>query len=161
MLASAEAAGLALDHKRIDLGLVADQAADALEPQVDIAGLTLSRQVHPVLVLGDETRLHQIITNLLTNAIKFTPAGGCIMLTVVRRDRTAEIVVDDTGRGIPPEDISHIFARFWRGPTARQIAGSGIGLAVVREFVRAHGGDVTATSDEGHGTRVVVALPRA
>ncbi|HVC71374.1 MAG TPA: HAMP domain-containing sensor histidine kinase [Acidimicrobiales bacterium] len=159
VLASADAAVLTVDRRPVDLAVVAALAADALQPHADSAGLTLMREFRPVVVLGDATRLHQIITNLVTNAIKFTPAGGSVTLGVALRDRRATIVVQDTGVGISPADISHIFDRFWRAPSVRQIAGSGIGLAVVQELVRSHGGDVEVTSHEGEGSCFVVTLP--
>ncbi len=161
VLASAQAAGLALVLSPVDLALIAGKAADALRPQVDSAGLTLVQQLQPAVVLGDRTRLHQVVTNLLTNAIKFTPAGGCLYITVASLGGAATITVEDTGRGIPEGDFVHIFDRFWRGPAVRTTAGSGIGLAVVQELVRAHNGSITVTSAEEHGTRFVVTLPSA
>ena len=161
VLASAEAAGLALELKPVDLAHVADKAADALKPQLDGAGLSLTRDLRPAVVRGDKNRLHQVVTNLLTNAIKFTPAGGSVKVSVGSQDRLATIVVEDTGRGIPPEDIVHVFDRFWRGSAVQQTEGSGVGLAVVLELVRAHNGDVSITSEEGRGARFAVTFPSA
>ncbi len=161
VLASAEAAGLALELKPVDLALVADEAAEALKRQFESAGLSLTRDLQPAVVRGDKNRLHQVVTNLLTNAIKFTPAGGSVSVSVSSRDRIARIVVEDTGRGIPPDDLVHVFDRFWRGPGVRHTTGSGVGLAVVRELVSAHKGHVTATSEEGHGAQFVATIPSA
>jgi signal transduction histidine kinase len=105
--------------------------------------------------------LHQVVTNLLTNAIKFTPAGGSVRVSVSSRDRVARIVVEDSGRGIPQEDLGHVFDRFWRGPGVRHTTGSGVGLAVVQELVHAHNGQVTVASEEGHGAEFVVTIPGA
>ena len=161
VLASAEAAGLALELKPVDLALVADEATGALQSQVERAGLSLTRDLQPAVVRGDKHRLHQVVTNLLTNAIKFTPAGGSVKVSVFSRDREARIVVEDSGMGIPEEDIGHVFDRFWRGPGVRNTTGSGVGLAVVQELVHAHDGHVTAASEEGHGSRFVVTIPSA
>jgi signal transduction histidine kinase len=161
VLASAEAAGLTLELKPVDLAVVADEAAEALKRQCESAGLTLVRHLQPAVVRGDKNRLHQVVTNLLTNAIKFTPAGGSVSMSVFARDPLAWIVVEDTGRGIPADDLVHVFDRFWRGPGVRHTTGSGVGLAVVRELVTAHKGHVTATSEEGHGAQFVATIPSA
>ena len=161
VLASAEAAGLALELKPVDLALVAGEAAEALRPQFEGAGLSLTRDLRPVVVRGDKNRLHQVVTNLLTNAIKFTPAGGSVSVSVSSHDRVARIVVEDSGRGIPQEDLGHVFDRFWRGPGVRHTTGSGVGLAVVQELVHAHDGHVTVTSEVGHGAQFVVTIPSA
>jgi two-component system sensor histidine kinase BaeS len=161
VLASAEAAGLALELKPVDLALVANEAAEALKAQLESARLSLTRDLQPAVVRGDKNRLHQVVTNLLTNAIKFTPMGGSVRVSVSSGDGVARIVVEDSGRGIPQEDLGHVFDRFWRGPGVRHTTGSGVGLAVVQELVRAHKGQVTASSEEGHGAQFVVTLPSA
>lgn len=161
VLASAEAAGLALELKPVDLAVVADDAVNGLKPQLEGAGLSLARDFQPTVVRGDKNRLHQVLTNLLTNAIKFTPAGGCVTVSVSSRDRVARVVVEDSGRGIPHEDLDHIFDRFWRGPGVRHTTGSGVGLAVVQELVHAHHGEVTVASEEGHGSQFMITIPSA
>lgn len=161
VLASAEAAGLALELKPVDLALVAAEAAEALKPQLEGARLSLTRDLQPAVVRGDKNRLHQVVTNLLTNAIKFTPTGGSVTVSVSSRDGVARIVVEDSGRGIAPKDLGHVFDRFWRGPGVRHTTGSGVGLAVVQELVHAHNGQVTASSEEGQGAQFVVTIPSA
>lgn len=161
-LSQAEAAGLSLVTGPVDLSEVAGAAASALLPRFEAADLSLVRRLTPVVVRGDRARLHQVATNLLTNAAKFTPAGGTVEVEVgPGSDGEAHLVVADTGVGIAPEDLPHVFDRFWRGRAAGLAAGSGIGLAVVAELVAAHGGQVSATSDPGTGTRFLVRLPRA
>jgi two-component system sensor histidine kinase BaeS len=161
VLASAEAAGLTLALKPVDLAIVADEAAEALKPQLETAGLSLTRDLQAAVVRGDKNRLHQVLTNLLTNAIKFTPSGGSVKLSVGSQGRLVTMVVEDTGRGIPPDDIVHVFDRFWRGTAVQQTEGSGVGLAVVLELVRAHSGHVNVESVEGQGARFVVTFPSA
>jgi two-component system sensor histidine kinase BaeS len=145
----------------VDLAFVAGAAADALEGQLAGAGLSLTRDLEPALVRGDKNRLHQVVTNLLTNAVKFTPAAGSVSLSVSSRDRVARLVVEDSGRGIPKDDLDHVFDRFWRGPDVRHTAGSGVGLAVVQELVHAHHGEVSASSKEGSGATFLVTIPSA
>ncbi len=84
-------------------------------------------------VLADAQRMHQVVTNLLSNALKFTPAGGRVTLEAGPAGRDARLRVTDTGTGIPPDELPRIFDRFWRGRQAATVAGSGIGLAVVRQ----------------------------
>jgi signal transduction histidine kinase len=158
-LASAQAAGLHLDRRRVDLADVAARAADLLRPRFADAGLTLSTTTTPITVDGDADRLHQITTNLLTNALKFTPRGGTVTLTVERLGELAELQVADTGPGIPTDDLPHVFERFWRGRDAQDRSGSGIGLAIVAELTKAHGGRVTAVSLPGQGTTFTVLIP--
>lgn len=118
-------------------------------------------EVHPVRVLGDSDRLKQLLLNLVTNAIKYTREGGKVTLSVTERDGAAHIVVADTGIGIPPEDLPHIFDRFYRVDKARdrKMGGFGLGLSIVSWIVEAHRGKITAHSELGKGTTFTVQLP--
>jgi two-component system sensor histidine kinase BaeS len=160
-LAEADAAALRLTLARADLARITAAAADSLVGRFEAAGITLTRQLAPVQVAADPGRIHQIITNLLTNALKFTPAGGQVALTAGPADGTAVLRVTDTGVGIPAADLPRIFDRFWRGHQAARTSGSGIGLAIAAELARAHGGELTAASTEGRGTQMTLTLPRA
>jgi two-component system sensor histidine kinase BaeS len=166
-LAAADAIGLIVNPIPVDLARVAASAAAALGPQFEAANLTLSTTLRPVMVSGDPNRLHQVVTNLLTNALKFTPAGGRVEVeTGPDGEATggdpcaARLSVADSGPGIPPDELPHVFDRFWRGVQARTVAGSGIGLTVVQRLVEAHAGTVRIDSEPGTGTRVSVCLPR-
>jgi two-component system, OmpR family, sensor histidine kinase BaeS len=160
-LAAAEAAALQLSLHPSDLAEIAGAASESLAGRFDDAGITLERRLARVGVQADAQRLHQVITNLLSNALKFTPPGGRVTLETGPASKAARLRVADTGPGIPDDELPRIFDRFWRGRQATGVAGSGIGLAVVAELVRAHGGSVTAASVGGQGTQVVVTLPRA
>jgi signal transduction histidine kinase len=149
-LAEADAAALRLTLSRADLAGIAAAAADSL-----------AKQLTPVDVLADAGRLHQVITNLLTNALKFTPAGGRVTIDAGPVNGTAVVRVTDTGVGIPAADLPRIFDRFWRGRHATHTSGSGVGLAVAAELARAHGGELTAASTEGQGTEMTLTLPAA
>jgi two-component system, OmpR family, sensor histidine kinase BaeS len=160
-LAAADAAALQLALQPGDLAGIAAAAADSLTRRFEAAGVTLEQELAPVPVRADEHWLHQVITNLLTNALKFTPAGGHVTIRTSRREAGAVLVVSDTGVGIPAVDLPHIFDRFWRGGQAAQVSGSGIGLAIAAELARAHGGELTARSEPGHGTELTLTLPGA
>jgi len=115
-------------------------------------------------VLGDGIRLQQIVGNLVANAIKFTPGGGRVTIALERSGQEARIVVADTGIGIDPAQLPHIFERFWQadpsGPPAQE--GLGVGLSIVRRLVELHGGTIEAHSaGPGSGTRITVRLPLA
>jgi len=148
----------------VDLAELAATAADSLARRFEAAGITLDRDLGESPVLADPHWLHQVITNLLTNALKFTPSGGRVTISTERTGSTAVLRVTDTGAGIAADDLPRIFDRFFRGQQAAQISGSGIGLAVAAELAQAHGGRLTAASETqgpGHGTQMTLSLPSA
>lgn len=158
-LAAAEAAALQLTLHDHDLAVVAETAADSLASRLAAGQLTLERRLCPAPVRADDRWLHQVITNLLGNAAKFTPPGGRVTLSTATDARGATLTVADTGIGIPAAELPHVFERLWRGSNRSGAAGSGIGLAVVAELVRAHNGTVEVSSAAGHGTVVTIILP--
>src|SRR5690349_11829649 len=160
-LAAADAAALNLTRKPGDLAELAAAAADSLARRFEAAGLALHRQLDAAPVLADPRWLHQVITNLLSNALKFTPPGGQVTISTEVAGADAVLQVTDTGQGIPAEDLPRIFDRFFRGQQAAQISGSGIGLSVAAELAEAHGGRLTAASEVGHGTQLTLSLPSA
>jgi two-component system, OmpR family, sensor histidine kinase BaeS len=160
-LAAADAAALHLSRRPCDLAGLAAAAADSQAGRFETAGITLHRQLAAAQILGDPRWLHQVITNLLTNALKFTPAGGRVTIATQSAGTHALLTVTDTGTGIPADELPRIFDRFWRGRQAAQTSGSGIGLAVAAELAQAHGGHLSATSQPGRGTQMTLALPGA
>ena len=160
-LAAADAAVLRLMRERHDLADIAGSGADSLARRFETAEVTLDRQLAPAPVLADERWMHQVVTNLLSNALKFTPAGGTVTIRTGQDGPSAVLEVADTGVGIPADELPHVFDRFWRGQAAAQTSGSGIGLAIAAELARAHGGTLTAASQPGKGTRLTLTLPRA
>jgi two-component system sensor histidine kinase BaeS len=159
-LASAEAAGLDLQPRPLDLGRVAADAADSLSRRFQASGVELEQQLPPTPALGDPRRLHQVVTNLLDNAAKYTPPGGTVTVRSGTEDGDAVLEVTDTGPGIPPDERALVWDRFYRGRSGRFADGSGIGLAVVKELVDAHGGRITIGEANGGGARFTVRLPR-
>jgi two-component system sensor histidine kinase BaeS len=160
-LAAAQAAALTLHKAPADLGKIAATAAGALESQITEAGLALNLDTPEVPAVVDDARITQIVTNLLTNAVKYTPPGGQVTLTTRASDGTATLTVADTGPGIPAADLPHVFERFWRGTSAQRRSGAGIGLAVAAELAAAHGGTVTAASPTGGGAVFTLTLAAA
>lgn len=160
-LAAAEGSQLSFARAPIDLATIARQAATAARPHFDAAKVVLATDLAPAWVDGDAHRLMQVVTNLLTNAAKFTPAGGRVDLSVSPHPDAAELRVRDTGPGVASEELPHLFERFWRGRSAHSTSGSGIGLAITAELVHAHDGDVQVISRPGAGATFVVRLPAA
>jgi two-component system, OmpR family, sensor histidine kinase BaeS len=162
-LAAADAAALHLTRRPCDLASIGADAADSLAGQFDAAGITLERRLTAVGIDADPRWLYQVVTNLLTNALKFTPAGGRVTIAAGpggAKGADAVLTVTDSGTGIPADELPRIFDRFWRGRQAAQLSGSGIGLAVAAELARAHDGQLTARSEVGHGTEMTLTLPR-
>jgi signal transduction histidine kinase len=142
---------------------VLQDAAGLIEPVAREKGVDfiLERPAEPIVIETDATKLRQILLNLLSNAIKFTPEGGRIQVTA-RGERDALVLaVSDSGEGIPAEHLPHIFEKYYQvGDRAREI-GAGLGLAIAREVVEAHGGSIEAESARGQGTTFRIRLPRA
>jgi two-component system, OmpR family, sensor histidine kinase BaeS len=158
-LASAEAAALQLTLVRRDLAAVAATAATSLVDSFENADVTLVERLTKVEVMCDPLRMHEIVVNLLTNALKFTPSGGQVTVETHQSGDSGRLRVIDTGIGIPPEDLPRITERFYRGARSSEVAGSGIGLAIVSELIRAHQGTLEIESELGRGTAVTVTLP--
>jgi signal transduction histidine kinase len=155
---------MTIDSRDVDLVAVVKAAADSVAPAAARKGIQLDVQLDAPIatILGDPHRLEQIVWNLLSNAVKFTPAAGRVTLTLAANRSHARIVVSDTGHGIGPEFLPHVFERFRQEDLSprRTHGGLGLGLAVVRHLVEAHGGAVTAESaGEGSGSTFTVTLP--
>ena len=157
---------LRLELARVDLRVVVARALQSAEPTIRQRRqrLAASESASPIWLVADATRLEQVFVNLLSNASKYTDAEGAIQLSMERSDGGAVIRILDTGIGIEPQLLPHVFDLFVQGPaTGRQTqAGSGVGLALVRALVVAHGGSVNATSaGAGTGSEFAVWLPVA
>jgi signal transduction histidine kinase/ActR/RegA family two-component response regulator len=154
---------LRIDLTAVELAPLVTTVVETFRARALESDVTLEAVVDdgPLSVMGDETRLHQIIWNLLSNAIKFTPAGGRVTVTLGRENGNACIRVSDTGQGIAPEFLPHVFDRFRQANTsARRESGLGLGLAIVHYLVELHSGTVSVRSDGvGHGTTFSITLP--
>jgi two-component system sensor histidine kinase BaeS len=161
-LSAVEASDVPARRAEVDLTQVARDELAVRESHLRASGLAVGSRLDdcpPVLVRGDSDRLHQAVGNLLANAARYCRAGDEVTLVVRSEADQAVLDVIDSGPGIPADELPHIFDRLWRGSAARQVAGSGIGLAVAREIVVAHGGTIEAVSPEGAGTTVTIRLP--
>jgi len=153
-----------LDVALIDLRTVLTAAIESIAPSATAKGIDLRWNIAPgeIPVLGDPDRLQQVLWNLLSNAIKFTPKGGRVDVRLARDDGDARVTVTDTGAGISPEFLPHVFDRFRQAEssTTRAHGGLGLGLAIVRTLVDLHGGTVEAQSDgRGQGAAFTITLP--
>jgi PAS domain S-box-containing protein len=156
---------LRLELRPIDITPIVMTSADAVRPAAVAKGVHLNTAVEfPGTVMGDPDRLQQVVWNLLTNAIKFTPRGGTVTVSCVRDGSNAIVQVSDTGEGIAPDLLPFVFDRFRQGDgsATRPHGGLGLGLSIVRHLVELHGGQVDARSDGGgRGAAFVVRLPLA
>jgi PAS domain S-box-containing protein len=153
-----------LDVQLLDLSSVINAAIDTVRPAADAKSIKIRKVLDPVvgMVSGDPTRLQQVVWNLLTNAIKFTPKEGKIDVILERVNSHVELTIHDSGIGISPEDLPVIFDRFRQvdSSTTRSYGGLGLGLAIVKQLVELHGGSVHAKSEgEGKGTTFTIHLP--
>lgn len=162
-LSLAEVGGLSLHLAPLDLGALLDTLLVNLEPVASAKEIRLTADVAPDLppVLADPDRIRQVLVNLLSNALQYTPEGGAVTVTASGGEAHVKVAIADTGPGIAPEDLPHVFNRFYRADKSRSRAtgGSGLGLAIVRSLVELHQGHVAVESTLGQGTCFTVTLP--
>ena len=136
-------------------------ACELYQPSAEGNGVTIIPEISGSLpVYGDLHGLRRLVVNLLDNAVKYTPAGGTVTVSVQEHQGHVLVSVDDTGAGISEDDLPHIFKRFYRCDQSRSQAGVGLGLSLAKAIARTHGGNITATSVIGKGSRFTVILPR-
>ena len=158
---------LLMTVEQVDLNTVAAAAADTARPAFASKGVGLALKLsrEPLReIMGDPVRLHQIVSNLVNNALKFTPAGGLVTLSTHVRDQYVELAVSDNGQGIAADFLPHLFERFSQadGSAARVHGGLGLGLSIVKNLMELHAGSVTARSDgKGHGATFSLRFPQA
>ncbi len=154
---------LRLDLQATDLDAIIDGAVDSLRPMAEARGVTIVRPAEPSgQATVDAHRVEQVLWNLISNAVKFTPTNGVVTVEVARTGAGVELAVIDTGMGIAPDFLPHVFERFRQadGSSTRKHGGLGLGLSIVRQLVELHGGTVSVHSEgEGRGTRFTVRLP--
>jgi PAS domain S-box-containing protein len=162
-LAGLENGKLAMRLEAFDLSELVYGGIQAERPALAERGLEIDLRLpaDPVQINADTHRLGQVVDNLLANAIKFTPAGGWISVRLTEAEGLAELVVEDSGIGISPDDVGNLFERFFRAGSATEqaIPGTGLGLAISKGIVEAHGGAIAVTSELGHGSTFTVLLP--
>ncbi|NUK33786.1 HAMP domain-containing histidine kinase [Streptomyces lunaelactis] len=161
-LAAVDAGTLRLHREPVGVDELVAQVVSAHRSRAEAAGIRLRTRTTPGLWLeADPVRMRQALGNLVANALRHTPADGTVTLTARQAGDLAVLTVEDTGGGIAPEDLPHVFERFWRAEKSRsrRTGGSGLGLSIVRQLVEAHGGTVTADSPPGAGAAFTVRLP--
>lgn len=153
---------LSIEREHLDLSALLNRVADAVQATLEQHSLELVGVDEPVVIVGDELRLEQVVQNLLSNAVKYSPHGGRIQLELTQHPESVQIAVRDEGVGIAQDAIPQLFQRFFRvaGNNRHHISGMGIGLFVVKEIVSLHNGTVAVASSEGQGSVFTVSLPR-
>jgi two-component system sensor histidine kinase BaeS len=159
-LSAVEASGVPVQRAEVDLTQLARDELAVRDSQLRASGLVVgSRLDGSVIVLADSDRLHQAVGNLLANAARYCRSGDEVEVVVRTEGGQGLLEVVDSGPGIAADELPHVFDRLWRGRAAKEVAGSGIGLAVAREIVKAHGGTIEAASPRGAGTTITIRLP--
>jgi len=159
-LARFDAGQEVLQRRTLNLAQTAADCLDLVQPLAAERRVKLLPDLQPVSVTGDATRLAQVVTNLLTNAIQFNRPDGEVHLRLATQDGLAVLEISDTGNGIAPADLPHVFERFYRADASRTGAGnSGLGLSICRAIVQAHGGTIDASSVEKSRAKFIVRLP--
>jgi two-component system sensor histidine kinase BaeS len=153
-----DAGNLVLTKEPTDLGALVQETVDSFKSQAQAAGVSLTAEISDDLptVEVDPARIRSVVGNLLSNAIRHTPSGGSVTIKVNAAGEEIAIVVKDTGEGIPPELLAHVFERFVKGPKS---TGSGLGLAIAHDIIAAHSGQSEVDSTPGSGTTVSIRLP--
>ena len=160
-LSRIESGDLPLSRAPVQIGAVLASAIDRMRSQSERQGIGLELQLEPELspVLGDSDQLERVAVNLIHNAIKFTPSGGSIKVRAAGDNGRITVTVVDTGQGITQEDLPRVFERFYKADRSRGSAGAGLGLAVAKHIVEAHGGAITVESEFGSGAAFSFCLP--
>jgi len=158
--AEAGVAKLAIDE--VDIAQVVRDACDLFQPvaennQVHI----IQRLTENATISGDRMKIQRAVSNLLDNALKYTPQGGTVTVSVEGESNQVILSVNDTGPGISDHDLPHVFDRFFRGDRSRSLPGTGLGLNLTLAIARAHGGDIKVTSVPGKGSTFTMTLPRS
>jgi signal transduction histidine kinase len=159
-LTLAEAGTLPLERQEMELAELVERTCDAIRPVAQEEGIEIEAELERGLVVeADPHRIRQVLGNILANAVRYSPPGGVVKVTLKREGNEAVISVRDQGPGIPPEDLPHIFERFYKVDRSRNEEGSGLGLAIAKAIVEAHGGRIWAESVVGEGTTIFFSLP--
>ena len=158
-ISAAEAGAMRLEQESVDLDALVREVLDTYEVVADQRGVRLVSRLQPARLVGDETRLRQLVANLLDNAVKYTAAGGLVEVRTRTSERMVSLEVRDTGTGIDDNDLPRIFERLYRGDRSRSQPGLGLGLSFVKAICEAHGGRIHVESSPGEGTTFTLRLP--
>ncbi len=146
----------------VSIAQLIEETIEKYEPLLQEKGIHLSLDVdHDLVVDGDPDRIEQVLQNLLDNALRYTPSGGNISLRTVNKHPMCELVISDSGQGMSKQDIERLGERFFRTDRSRsrEHGGTGLGIAIVKQIVKLHGGSIRFESEQGKGTTVYIQLP--
>jgi signal transduction histidine kinase len=161
-ISEAESGAMPLVRETLPLAAIVERAVELYRDVADAKGVALAVHTEPdALVSGDRVRLEQVAANLIDNAVKYTPRGGRVTASGRRAGNRVELVVEDTGAGIPADELTSIWERLFRGDRSRAERGLGLGLSLVKAIVKAHGGTVAVASEPGRGSTFTITLPAA
>ena len=159
-LSRIEAGRLTVDPRPCDVGAMLTHVLEQHGASARRKGIALSLETEEVpLLLADEPQLERVITNLLANAIKYTPSGGRITIVAARENGWVTLAFRDTGRGIPADELPHLFEKYRRVREAKKTEGTGLGLFIAKTIIEAHGGDIRVESEPGVGSVFTLVLP--
>jgi two-component system OmpR family sensor kinase/two-component system sensor histidine kinase BaeS len=157
-LALSDAGALPLQKEPTNLADLVNDVVRSMQPEADRQRVSLgSSSIETVMVDLDPVRIREVLTNVLSNALRHSAAGGSVTVSVDEKNTSAAVMVRDEGEGMSPEEVARMFDRFYRGERSR---GSGLGLAIAKSIVTAHGGEIRASSEVGKGTALQFTLPR-
>jgi len=160
-ISEAEAGLSKLRLAEVNAGEMARDVIDLFSPVAEDKHVSVDLRVSGDLSLrADAQKIQRVLSNLLDNAIKYTPSGGSVIISVYGTDQAVRIIMRDTGMGIPAPELDHIFDRFYRGEKSRSKAGNGLGLSLARALIMAHRGTITVRSAPGEGSEFVVTFPK-
>jgi two-component system OmpR family sensor kinase/two-component system sensor histidine kinase BaeS len=159
-LVLSDAGVLQLQKESTDMVVLVQDVVRSMQTETDRKSLSLSvtTSTDTAVLELDPVRIREVLTNLLSNAVRHTAAGHAVTIDIRNTNEGVAVAVTDTGEGMPPEEIAHIFDRFYKGSASR---GSGLGLTIAKSIVTAHGGEISASSQINHGTSVTFTLPRS
>jgi signal transduction histidine kinase len=161
-ISEAESGLMKLNAQNVDLVDLVRDVCDLFQPLAENRNIRIDIEApESAKVLGDLKKLQRVFSNLVDNALKYTPGGGSVNIVIEETAKDIIVIVKDTGSGIPKDDLPHIFDRFFRGEKSRSTAGNGLGLSLAQAFVIVHGGTITATKTPGQGAQFTVILPRS
>jgi two-component system, OmpR family, sensor kinase len=158
-LARLDAGQEPIKHLPCDLSKMISVCVELVRPLAEQRGIKLNAEISPMEITGDAEKLAVVVTNLLTNAIDYNHDGGEVRVNVRRDGNMAVLNVSDTGRGIPPEDLPRVFERFYRADKSRSSSNAGLGLAISRAIIAAHGGSIDVASEDHAGAVFTIRLP--
>ncbi|HOJ44113.1 MAG TPA: HAMP domain-containing sensor histidine kinase, partial [Syntrophorhabdaceae bacterium] len=160
-ISETEAGIISLRLEEIDLEMIIRDLLDLFDPLIEDKKLSVNLNISGATsIQADRQKIQRVLSNILDNGIKFTPRGGSITISICGEGDEVQIVLQDTGIGIPEDELPHIFDRFFRGERNRTTPGNGLGLSLARAFITAHKGRITVKSVPGVGSEFTITLPK-